>query len=229
MSQQYFEAIRAGDRAKLESLLATDPALLNARDANGLGAYAAARYSGRNEIAALLLEKGIGLSLFEACMAGEGDQVLGAILAEPDLVNAYSNDGWTPLHLACFFGQPELAEALIEKGADVSARGRNAMHNLPLHAAIAGRNRDAVRALLEHGADVNARQEGGWTALHGAAQNGDVETARLLIAAGANVAARADNQQNAMDLALTKGHQAMVDLLDEYATPEQRGAAPGAS
>ena len=61
------------------------------------------------------------------------------------------------------------------------------------------------------------RQEGGWTALHAAAQNGDVEMVRLLIAAGADVKMRAANQQNALDLALTKGHQAVVELLDEYA------------
>jgi ankyrin repeat protein len=228
MSQQFFEAIRAGDRAKVDALLSADPTLLNAKEPSGLGAYAAARYSGRNDVAALLVEKGIELDLYESCMAGSKDRVLGMVAGQPDLLNAYSHDGWTPLHLACFFGQPELAKALIEQGADVRARSRNAMRNLPLHAAIAGRNREAVRALLEHGAEVNATQEGGWTALHGAAQNGDVETARLLIAAGANVALRAGNQQNAMDLALTKGHQAMVDLLDEYATPEERGAAPGA-
>ena len=74
-----------------------------------------------------------------------------------------------------------------------------------------------MRMLLEHGADVNARQEGGWTALHAASQNGDVEMARVLIAGGADVKMRADNQQNAWDLALGKGHQAVVDLLDEYA------------
>jgi ankyrin repeat protein len=71
--------------------------------------------------------------------------------------------------------------------------------------------------LLEHGADVNARQEGGWTALHAASQNGDVEMLRLLIAAGADVQIRAENQQNAMDLALGRGHQAVVELLDVYA------------
>jgi ankyrin repeat protein len=40
---------------------------------------------------------------------------------------------------------------------------------------------------------------------------------RLLIAGGADVQIRAANQQNALDLALGKGHQAVVDLLDVYA------------
>jgi ankyrin repeat protein len=217
MSQQFFEAIRAGDRGKVDALLDADATLLSATDEKGLGAYTAAKYAGRNDIAALLLEKGVELDIFAACMAGAKDRVLALIGENPDLISAYSQDGWTPLHLACFFGQPGVAEAVIAQGADVRARSRNAMQNTPLHAAAAGRSKDVVRALLEHGADVNARQEGGWTALHAASQNGDVEMVRLLIAAGADVTARADNQQNAMDLALGKGHQAVVDVLDEYA------------
>jgi uncharacterized protein len=217
MSKTFFDAIRAGDRAAVDTLLATDSSLLGALDENGLGAYAAARYSGRNEIAALLLDKGVKLDVFTASMAGAKDTVLQLVAASPELAGAYSADGWTPLHLACFFGQTEIAEILIARGADVNARSRNPMQNMPLHAAAAGRNKDAVRLLLEHGADVNARQHGGWTALHGASQNGDVEMVRLLLGGGADIDLRADNQQNAMDLAMTKGHQAMVDLLDEYA------------
>jgi ankyrin repeat protein len=216
MTQQFFEAIRAGDREKVNSLLTADATLLAAKDDKGLGAYAAARYSGRNDVAALLIDRGVELDVFTASMAGQKDRVLEFIAEDPSLLNAYSQDGWTPLHLACFFGQPAVAEALLATGADVHAQSHNQMQNMPLHAATSVRNKDAVRALLEHGAEVNARQHGGWIALHAAAQNGDVETARLLIAAGADVTARADNQQNAMDLALTKGHQAMVDLLDEY-------------
>ncbi len=70
MSQQFFEAIRGGDRGTVESLLSSDATLLAAKDDKGLGAYTAAKYSGRNEIAALLLEKGVELDVFAACMAG---------------------------------------------------------------------------------------------------------------------------------------------------------------
>lgn len=217
MSQAFFQAIRAGDRDKVDAMLSADTGLLTAKDANGLGPYTAAKYFGRNDIAAMLLEKGAELDIFAASMAGAKERVIELIQENPERVNAYSQDGWTPLHLACFFGQPQVAELLIAHGADVHARSRNAMRNTPLHAATGGRNRDAARALIEHGAAVNARQEGGWTALHAASQNGDVEMMQLLIAGGADVQARADNQQNAMDLALGKGHQAVVDLLDAYA------------
>lgn len=218
MSKQFFDAIRAGDRDQVSAMLAADRTLLAAKDEKGLGAFIAAKYSQRNDIAALLLEKGVELDIFAACMAGARERVVQLAVEDRTVVNRYSQDGWTPLHLAAFFGQPAVVEALLERGADVHARARNGTTNLPLHAAAAGRNLDAVRALVEHGADVNARQEGGFTALHSAALNGDVEMARLLIAAGAEVDARATNNQNALDLALTKGHQAMVNLLDESAT-----------
>jgi len=216
MSQQFFEAIRAGDRDQASALLTADPTLLRAKDEKGLGPYTAAKYSGRNEVAAWLLESGAELDVFAACMAGARERVVELVGQQPELIKSYSHDGWTPLHLACFFG-PSLVETLIKQGADVNARSRNGMQNMPLHAAAAGRSQDAVRVLLEHGAQVNARQEGGWTALHAASQNGDVEMVRLLIAAGADVQARAENQQNALDLALTNARQAVVEVLEAYA------------
>ena len=80
---------------------------------------------GRNDIATLLLEKGVELDIFAACMAGAKERVIELIGEDPALVSAYSHDGWTPLHLACFFGQPGVAEALIARGADVRAAARN--------------------------------------------------------------------------------------------------------
>ncbi len=217
MSEKFFQAIKSGDTDSVVAMLGSDSGLLNARDQNGLDAYTTARYHGKNDIAKFLLEKGVQLDVFAASLAGDKERVLTLIDQNPELIGAYSQDGWTPLHLACFFGQPALTEALIARGADLTARSRNPLKNTPLHAAVAGRNVPAVRALIERGADVNARQEGGWTPMHSAAQNGDTEMLQLLIAAGANVTVRADNQQTPLDLALGKGHQATVDLLEAYA------------
>src|SRR5213083_2169937 len=55
-------------------------------------------------------------------------------------------------------------------------------------AAMQG-NKDAVRAMLKQGVDVNTTQGDGMTALHWAAQKGDVELAKTLLYAGANVKA----------------------------------------
>jgi ankyrin repeat protein len=57
-----------------------------------------------------------------------------------------------------------------------------------VEAAMTG-NRDAVRTLLKDGGDVNTSQADGMTALHWAAQKGDVELAKILFYAGANVKA----------------------------------------
>ena len=63
----------------MDALLSADATLLAAKDEKGLGAYIAAKYSGRNDIATLLLEKGVELDIFAACMAGAKERVLALI------------------------------------------------------------------------------------------------------------------------------------------------------
>jgi len=198
-------------------MLDSDGGLLNATDENGLGAFTVARYSRQDGIAKLLLDRGVRLDICAASMAGVEERVRELLAENRTLVSTYSHDGWTPLHLASFFGNTGCAQALLEHGADVHARGRNSMQNQPLHAAAAGRHAAVAAALLDAGADANAKQAGGFTPLHSAAQNGDVETAALLLERGAAAQTRADNNQTPMDLALTKGHQSMVELLDSHA------------
>jgi ankyrin repeat protein len=208
------DAVKKGDIDTVRSALVTDPSLLDATNEAGQGAFLLAKYYRQDAVAAYLLGHGAKLNFFDQCVAGETAAVMAQIEAAPALLETHSGDGWTPLHLAAFFGAQELAEALLARGAEIDSNSTNNMQNTPLHAAVAGRRAELVKLLLARGANANARQTGGWTALQGAAQSGDREMVETLIAHGAHVNARADNNQCALDLALMRGHQAIADLLE---------------
>jgi uncharacterized protein len=213
--KSFQEAVKRGDLATVKAAVAEDPSWAGAPNAAGQTAYLLAKYYRQEEMAAFLLEVRPNLDFFESCVAGQTTAVMNAIGENSSLLGSHNTDGWTPLHLAAFFGHPELAQALLDKGALVDARSTNAMKNTPLHAAAAGGKTDLVQILLKRGADINARQEGGWTALHAAAQNGDRPMVEALIAGGADVQARAANNQTPLDLALLKGNGEIASLLEE--------------
>ena len=219
--KQLFDAIRAGDLTAVETILDEHPELVSATDDSGLPALTVAIYHRKPDIVNLLESRGARFDIYSASMNGRPTEVREAVAKDAASVNSFSADGWTPLHLAAFFGCRECIGILLDAGANVNERSKNAMQNMPLHAAAAGRHTEIVRILLERGAWVNARQHGGWTALHAAAQSGEVQMAELLIAAGADVQAPADNQQRPWDLALTKGDQPMVDMLEHYGAAGQ--------
>jgi ankyrin repeat protein len=206
--------VKKGDLEAVRSGLAADGGLLNATNEAGQGAFLLAKYYRQEAMAVYLLEQGATLNFFDQCVAGQTAPVMAQIAEHPDLLESYSTDGWTPLHLAAFFGAHELAEALLAKGAQIDIRSTNNMQNTPLHAAVAGRRNAMVKFLLERGADADARQAGGWSPLQGAAQNGDREMVETLIANGAHINARSDNNQCALDMALMRGHQEIADLLE---------------
>src|SRR6476661_9800237 len=84
-----------------------------------------------------------------------------------------------------------------------------------VEAAMNG-NRDAVRTLLKDGADVNTTQADGMTALHWAAQKGDVELAKVLLYASANLKATTRiGGYTPLLIASKNGDAAMIAALTE--------------
>ena len=55
------------------------------------------------------------MSVFEACAAGEMERVERLLASDPAAVNTFSADGWTPLHLAAFFGHTENRRAAARR------------------------------------------------------------------------------------------------------------------
>jgi uncharacterized protein len=211
------EAIREGAAARVRELLETDPALVRARAPDGASAILFAIYWGHPEMVELFEQNGALLNLFEACAAGRRSRVEVLLERAPMLANGHSADGYPALGLAVFFGHEDIAQLLVEHGADVNAPSKNAQRVTPLHAAVARRNVKLVRELLERGADPNAEQAGGFTPLHGAAYHGDPEVIEALLGRGADAQKKTTDGKTPADLAREHGNPAIAERLDAAA------------
>ena len=161
--------VKAGELGSVRTMLSENFFLSSQRLSNGESPLMAALYRGHHEIVDTLLESGAEIDVFAAAATGRLDDLQRTAIG--DLVNSYSYDGWTPLHLAAFFGKLGATSLLIERGADLDARSRNSVANTPLHAATAGRHADVALLLLEHGASGSALDAGGYTPKQIAQQN----------------------------------------------------------
>ncbi|HLL83530.1 MAG TPA: ankyrin repeat domain-containing protein [Longimicrobium sp.] len=206
------EALKAGDVGQVESLLAAEPSLAEARK-DGVSLLLLALYHQKPQVAEAFARRRSALDVFEAAALGRVERLREVLQAQPELANAHAPDGFTALGLAAFFGQPEAVGLLLERGAQANTASRNGLRVTPLHSAVARRSVESVHLLLRAGADPNARQQGGYTPLHGAAAEGDAGLVRLLLGQGADARAVNDKGETPADLARQKGHAEVARLL----------------
>jgi ankyrin repeat protein len=209
-----FEAIAAHDTQKVRDLLAAQPELVNARNEQGDSPLLLALYSDFTDICDELLAAKPELSVFEAAALGNTTRVRELLQDDPRLLNFFSHDGWTPLHLAVYFGHRDTAEELLDLGADLHAVSQNSSTVMPLHSALARGRIELALLLIDRGADVTAPQlTHGYTPLHYAAAVGSEEAVRKLLDAGADPSVAALDGKLPADMATDKGHTAVADLL----------------
>lgn len=94
----------------------------------------------------------------------------------------------TPLHYATLGGHIDIVTYLVEMGADINARDKDA--RTPLHFASLHGHLNVVQYLTERGADINAKDCLGRTPLHWAAREGHLKIVQYLVKMGADVNAR---------------------------------------
>jgi ankyrin repeat protein len=213
---EFFDAIKAGELERVKAMVSATPSLVNARGEAG-SAILTAVYHRQQAIVNLLVARGADLSMFEACAAGELERVERLIDDSAGAaVAGFGDDGWTPLHLAAFFGHAKVVEVLLAHGADVAARSTNPTANTPLHAALAANQKMVAGLLLGHGADVDAADAAGWRPLHLAAATNNLDVIKALVAQGADV--RGTNKDGVAPLALAeqKGHREAAVFLRRH-------------
>jgi ankyrin repeat protein len=167
--ERLVEAAKAGDLRNVRAMLAENFLLASQRLPNGESPLMAALYRGHADVVEALIDAGAELDVFAAAATGRVDALRRALADSTTDVVGY--DGWTPLHLAAFFGHLDAARVLLDAGARVDAVSQNSLANTPLHAATAGKHADVAVLLLDHGADPRATDAGGYTPLDIAKQN----------------------------------------------------------
>lgn len=85
--------------------------------------------------------------------------------SDPLLVNSRDNDGYTPLHRACYNNAIELVDLFLSYGANIAAKTEDNWE--PLHSACQWNHFECASRLIQYGADVNAKSNGGiiWKSL----------------------------------------------------------------
>lgn len=215
-AQKFLDAVKAGDAARVRQMLVIDPNLANARAESGASVVMTAMYHGKTDILELLLGRGARLDIHEAAAAGKSEHVAALAAQNPAAINSFAADGFTPLALAAFFGQREVAQWLLANGADVNAVAKNPTGYTPLTGAVARGDVEIVRLLLSNGANAAHRYGAGYSALHEAAASGKLEIAKLLLEHGADPSALTDDGQTPISMAETKGQIEAAALLRQH-------------
>jgi uncharacterized protein len=207
------EYIQTGNKEALERLLNAQPNLATGKTSLNVSPLMLSCYYKKTTLSEVILKFVKNLNIYESAALGKFDTLASNIYAFPELINSFSDDGFTPLGLACYFGHEEAARYLLLKGAEVNICSRNGYHVYPIHSAVAANNTDITKILLEAGANVNVSQISGLTPLHSAAHHGNIELIILLLEAGANVYAKTEDGKTPAELASVAGFNELSKIL----------------
>ena len=223
-TQALVDAVRAGDVATADSILATHAEAARGVADGGESPLLEALYRGQQELAGRIARQR-DLTLVEAAALGDEARVRELFSRDKRALAERSSDGWTALHLAAFFGHSGVVAALIAAGAELEARSANYMANTPLCAAIAGKtDPGTISTLLEAGADASANASSGVRPLHLAASRGAKLVVSELLRRGARADVRTDEGKTAAQFAAERGHPEVASMLEAL---EREGTSAG--
>jgi ankyrin repeat protein len=154
-----------------------------------------------------------GVGLYYATICGFRGLVEHLIRSCPEDVNAWGGTHSTPLHASLTKGYFDIAELLLEHGADTSILDNVGLG--PLHMASFRGRRDTVEFLLQHKTDVGVENGIDQTALDATGRNGELDVALGSLRYNVAVDSRDDRGSTALKIASRNGHLDIVQLLLE--------------
>jgi hypothetical protein len=133
------------------------------------------------------------------------------LAVNPDAAHRGQRPGLSPLHQAILRRRLEIAQVLLEAGADVNAA--DADGRTPLHLAVERNEVALICALLAREADPHRRDRVGWTPLHHAAAKNRLEALTALLDGGGSPMVLSELGGTPLHEAAASGDAALVRLL----------------
>lgn len=194
------------------TLLVEAGANIHAKLKNGKSVLHLAAQSRDITIVETLLRDKAKLDVFAAATLGLQDQMKQLLKQDPYLIQAKLPFGATPLHTAAEDGQFEMAQYLLEQGAQIDI----------VTAAQLGWTDHVLSLLNQHPKRVNQKAGSfGYTPLHTAITKGQSDIARLLLIHGAEIHATDHMyQKTPLGEALYFGNETMAQLLYHHGAQE---------
>lgn len=163
-------------------------------------------------------------SLADAAMAGDEATVRSLLRRTVD-VDAAQSDGMTALHWAAHLDHLEMADALLEAGADFRVASRTGA--TPMYLATVNGSAAMIERLLGAGHDANAvLTETLETVLMLTAKTGNAEAVQVLIDHGADVNAAQVRRFTPLMFAASEGHAEVVEVLLAAGADPQASTVP---
>ncbi|XP_076460003.1 uncharacterized protein LOC143293050 isoform X8 [Babylonia areolata] len=127
------------------------------------------------------------------------------------LVNDTTKSGFTPLHIASHYGNTNVSNLLIQRGADVNYKAKNNI--TPLHVASRWGKSNMVQLLLDNKAIIDEKTRDGLTPLHCAARSGHEGVVDLLLEREAPHSSKTKNGLTPLHMAAQGDHVDCARLL----------------
>ncbi len=225
----------SGTRDELDTIapLLLDHGLdVNTKNRNGKTALWLACFWGRLNLVEFLIQRGAYIHEVDeatetplvvvmqggnTALPGQHKEIARLLIENGADVNTKDGFGDTVLMFACEQGHLDLADFLLERGADINQvntkvfRGQTAL----MSAARAGQV-EAVKLLLAHNADVDTAGMHEETALFKAAYYGHAEVASILLENGADMHARDSRGNTPLLHAASRGHSRAAEVLLDH-------------
>jgi ankyrin repeat protein len=148
--------------------------------------------------------------VFDIARTGTIEQAKEKFKENPNCFNVVNDEGYSPLLLACYRSNNEVAKFLISIGSDINGKSK---FGTPLMACIVKGNNEIASLLIEKKADLNFSDMSGMNALLYAINFKNYKMVSALVKAGADTDFKDNKNKSALDYAIIMNDDLLIELL----------------